>query len=162
MPTIVIGSQVIDFPDDAASPDWAPPIIQFAQAVAAQLAISTGTYDVSPQIMTIDSYNVASNIDIAALSFPTSAVRAAFIRYAVYRTTNSDNADEAGDIIVIYNPNNSAGLKWSISQVRDAGKGAQIAFNITDTGQVQFSTTALAGTGHTGKLTFSAQAFQQS
>jgi hypothetical protein len=37
-----------------------------------------------------------------------------------------------------------------------------ITFTVTDTGQVEFSTTAISGTGHTGTLTFVAQAILQS
>ena len=158
---IIINNQTIDFPSDGESPDWSGPVIQFAEAVAAALAISTNPFDVSPQAFILDAYNSASNVSIPALSFPISSVRAVFIRYSVYRTTNSTNADEAGDIIACYNPNNSVGLKWYISRGNITGKGGQIAFNMTDSGQVQFSTTALAGSAHAGKIEFDARAFAQ-
>lgn len=161
MPTIQIGSTSIDFPDSAASPNWSEAIIQFAQTVAEQLNITTGTYDVPSQTFSLDAYNGVSNIDIPALSFPPSAVRAVFIRYSVYRETSSENADEAGDIIIVYNPNNGVGEKWSLTDGNKTGKGGQITFNINDLGQMQFSTVALAGSGHTGKLAFNARALEQ-
>lgn len=161
MPSLTVNGQIITFPDSSASPNWAPAIIQFAQAVSDALAATSGPYDVAPQTMTIDSYNTASNIDIAALSFPTSTVRAAFIHYAVYRSTNSANADEAGDMIIIYNPHNSSGLKWTLTQGNITGKGANINFNVTDNGQIQFTTTALSGSSHAGKIIFDARALQQ-
>jgi len=161
MPLITINGQPIDFPNDRASPDWAPAVIQFAEAVGNALAIGLNPNDVAPQAFVLDSYNSASNIDIPALSFPISSVRAVFIKYSVYRTTNSANADEAGDIIAIYNPNNAVTKKWSISQGNITGQGGKLAFNITDTGQFQFSTTALSGSSHTGKLTFEARAHAQ-
>jgi hypothetical protein len=160
MPLITIGSTIIDAPDSGASPNWAPAIIQFMEAVAQQLAITSGAFDVAPQSFSLDAYNTASNIDIPALSFSTSNVRAVFIRYAVYRQTTLANADEAGDIIAVYNPNNSVGFKWTVSQVRTSG-GAQISFNMTDNGQIQFSTTALSGASHSGKITFEARALEQ-
>ena len=162
MPDITIGSTIISFPDSRESPNWSESVIQFAEAVAAQLSIATGTYDVAPQSMTIDAYNNASNVDIPALSFPASNVRAAFINYTVYRSTNSANGDEAGDLIIVYNPNNSVGMKWTVTQGNKTGKGASIAFNVTDTGQVQFTTSALAGTSHAGKIGFYAKAIEQS
>lgn len=161
MPIIPIGSTLIDFPASAASPNWSEAIIQFAQAVSAQLSITTGLYDVFAQSFTIDSYNTASNIDIPSLSFPVSVVRAVFIHYAVYRETTTANVDEAGDIIAIYNANNAIGFKWTMSQVKTSGD-AQITFNITDNGQFQFSTTALAGASHSGNITFDARALNQS
>lgn len=161
MPSITINSQVIDFPDDGASPDWAPAIISFAQAVEDALNVSTNPGDVSPQAFNLASYNSASNIDIPALAFSISTIRAVFIRYSVYRTTNSTNAYEAGDMVAMYNPNNSTNLKWNLTQIRDAGSGANITFNVTDAGQFQFSTTALSGSSHAGKIQFDARAFAQ-
>lgn len=158
MPTITINNIPINFPDDGASPDWAPAIIQFAEAVENSLANVVNPNDVFPQVFSINSYNSASNISIPALSFPTASVCAVFIRYAVYRTTSSANASEAGDLIAVYNPNNGVGLKWSLSRGDITGAGAQISFNMTDGGQIQFSTTALGGTGHTGYISFDARA----
>jgi hypothetical protein len=157
--SITINNQVITFPGDGDSPDWAPAIVQFAEAVAGALSISVNPNDVAPQSFTIDSFNSASNVNIPALSFPTSTVRAVFIRYSVYRTTSSANADEAGDIIAEFNANNSTGHKWSFSQGNITGQGGQISFNMTDSGQIQFSTTPLSGTGHAGKISFDARAF---
>ena len=161
MPIITINSQVIEFPDSGASPNWAPAVIQFAQAVADAIALAGGTYDVAPQSYTIDAFNSATNVDIPALSFPTSAVRAVFIRYSVFRSTDSTSAYEAGDLITMYNPNNGIGVKWALSQGNITGSGAQITFNVTDTGQFQFSTTALAGANHAGKIVFEARSLEQ-
>jgi hypothetical protein len=162
MPTLTINGTVIDFPDSSASPNWAPAIIAFAEAVEGALALSGGTYDVTPQSFTIDSYNAASNIDIPALAFPTSAVRSAFIRYSVYRSTDSNSAYEAGDMIIVYNANNSSGHKWALSQGNITGSGAQITFNVTDAGQIQFSTTSISGSNHVGKIGFEARSLEQS
>lgn len=161
MPTINISDQVIDFPSDGDSPDWAPAIIQFAQAVELALANVVNPFDVAPQTFSLDSYNSASNVNIPALSFPTNSVRAVFIRYSVIRTTNSSNVSEAGDMVALYNSANSTGFKWSISQVRDIGPGAQITFNMTDGGQIQFTTTSISGTSHSGKIAFDARALAQ-
>lgn len=161
MPSITINSQIIDFPDDGASPDWAPAIIQFAQAVELALANVVNPFDVAPQTFFLDSYNSASNVNIPALSFSTNSVRAVFIRYSIIRTTNSSNVSEAGDIVALYNPANSTGMKWSLSQVKDIGPGAQLDFNMTDGGQIQFTTTSISGTGHSGKVAFDARALAQ-
>lgn len=161
MPTLIINSQVIDFPDSAASPNWAEAVIQFALAVQGALNLVGGTYDVSPQSFNIDAFNSASNIDIPALSFPTSAVRAVFIRYSVFRQTDSNSAYEAGDMIAVFNSNNASGFKWTLSLGNRTGSGAQITFNVTDTGQFQFSTTAISGTNHVGKIAFDARALEQ-
>jgi len=161
---INIQGTIIDFPDSAASPNWAEAVDQFAEAVEAALSTVVGAYDVAPQALIIDAYNSATNVPIAALSFPISTVRSAFIRYSVYRTTTSDLAGEAGEISIFYNPNGPVGNKWELSQVLTSGipDNGRITFNITDVGQIEFSTTALSGSNHTGKLTFVAQSILQS
>lgn len=161
MPQIVINSQVIEFPDSAASPNWSEALIQFAQAVEGALAISIGTFDVTPQTIDISAFNSASNINITALSFPTTDVRSVFIRYSVFRTTDAETAYEAGDMIAMYNPDNPVNEKWALSLGNRTGSGAQIEFSVTDLGQFRFSTTALSGSNHSGQLSFDARALEQ-
>lgn len=164
MSTINIQGTVIDFPDSAASPNWAPAVDQFAKSVEGALNSIVGPFDVAPQALIIDAHNPGTNIPIAALSFPIAEVRSAFIRYAVYRTTTTDLAGEAGELSIFYNPDGPTGNKWELSQIVNSGisGNGRITFNITDVGQVQFSTTALSGSNHSGKLTFVAQAILQS
>lgn len=160
MPTITISGTVIDFPDTAESPDWSSAVIEFALAVESALSGLAGPFDVSPQIMNIDSYNPGTTVDIPNLAFPTTDVRGAFIRYSVYRNTSTDTQTESGQIIITYNPANSIGSKWEI--IRSFTGDASILFNITDTGQIQFSTTALGGLNHTGRISYAANALLQS
>lgn len=160
MPIIQIGTTVIQFPDSGTSPNWAQAIIDFAEAVQNTLSGLAGPADVFPQIFVIDNFNPGTAVNIPNLTFSTTVVRAAFIKYAVYRTTSSSNASEVGTINIIYNPANPIGNKWEYDR-QYAGIG-QVSFTITDTGQVQLNTTALAGLNHTGKIAYSATAFLQS
>ena len=157
---IVIQGTPITFPSAGGSPQWAEAVDQFAKAVEGALNTVVGAFDVAPQALIIDAYNPGTNIDIAALSFPTASVRSAFIRYAVFRSTNSTSVYESGSLEIVYNPNGPVGNKWETAQ-QLVGDG-KITFYVTDTGQVQFSTTVIAGSGHTGKLTFVAQSILQS
>lgn len=158
---ITVQGTPITFPVSGTDPQWAPAIDAFAIAVEGALNAVIGAFDVAPQAMIIDSYNPGTNINIAALSFPTATVRSAFIRYAVFRSTNSTSVGETGELQIFYNPNGTVGNKWDIARTY-SGPGGQISFYVTDTGQVQFSTTAIAGSSHQGKLTFVAQAILQS
>lgn len=159
MPIIQIGTTVIQFPDSGTSPNWAQALIDFATAVQDTLSGLAGPADVFPQIFVIDNFNPGTAVNIPNLTFSTTVVRAAFIRYAVYRTTTTANASEVGTINIVYNPNNPVGNKWEYD--RQYAANGQISFTITDTGQVQLNTIALAGLNHTGKLVYSAQAFLQ-
>lgn len=160
MPDVTIQGTVIEFPNSGSAPNYAPPLIQFAEAVEDALSGVVGTYDVSARSFTIDSVPNATATDVPSLAFPTSEVRGAYVKYTIYRTTNSADAAETGTLMLIYNPNNSSNEKWEV--VREAVGDGQVTFSCTDTGQVQVTLTALSGTGHTGKLNYSAQAIQQS
>lgn len=154
--TITIAGTPIDFPSSGQSPNWAPAVIQFAQAVELALQGSAGPFDVPTQSISIDADNPGTSVDITALTFPPSDVRAAFIRYAVFRQTSLTTAVESGTLGIVYNPIGPVGNKWEVT--RDlVGPGAFIDFYVTDTGQVQFSTTTLSGTNHVGTITFLAQ-----
>ena len=159
MPTITIQGTPINFPDSGESPNWAPAIIQFAQAVEDTLLAVAGPFDISPQIYVMTS-NVNTNVDVPNLAFPTSTVRGAFIRYTVFRSTTTTTVAESGTINIVYNPDNPIGNKWEI--VREYDGDAQVTFTITDVGQIQFSSASIAGVSHAGKITYSAQALLQS
>lgn len=152
--TITIQGKDIEFPASGASPNWAPAIIQFAQAVEAALGSVTGVYDVAPQVQNIDAQNPGSNVDITALKFSSIDVVAVNILYGVVRSTDTNDIAEGGKISLVYNEGNSPGNKWEITR-HYAGDGL-ITFSVTDTGQVRFTTTTLAGINHAGFITFRA------
>lgn len=156
---ITIQGTTIPFPESAEDPNWAPALVLFAQVVADALAVAVGAYDVSPQVMIIDSYNGSGTI-IPGLAFPISAVQGAIIRYSVYRTTNSTSAGETGIIEVNYNPNNPTNQKWEI--IREYVGNGEITFTIADNGQVSFETNNIAGSNHVGVISFAAQTLTQS
>lgn len=155
MPIITINGTPINVPNTAQSPDWSEGIIQAFQAIEAALAAVIGTYDVPPQTFTIDAYNPGTDVDIPALSFPTDAVRAVFVRYMVYRATDSTEVDEQGELNALYNTDSGT---WDFSR-RYTGD-AQITFSISNDGQVSFTTTSIAGSNHNGFITFTAQALE--
>ncbi len=157
--TITIQGEVIEMPSSSDSPNWSEAIDQFATAVEGALSGLAGAFDVPPQVYVIDSFNPVTDQALPNFSFPVSDVRSIFIRYAVFRTTSTTTAYETGNIMAIYSPANPINNKWDFSVDR-AGDG-KITFLITDAGQIQFSTEALGGINHAGKITATAQAVLQ-
>lgn len=151
---ITIQGTPITFPESGTSPNWAQAVDTFAVAVQDALAGLVGPADVTPQVFVIDNYNPGTNINVPNLSFSTTTVRAAFIKYALYRSTDATSAYEAGTLIAVYN---TAGGVWDVAQGPYAGNG-QFSFNMTNVGQVQITTNTLAGINHTGHLSYSATA----
>ena len=158
MPVITIQGTIINFPDSGSSPNWSQPIIDFAKATEAALNSFVGPFDIPPQIYIMTS-NANTNVDLPNLSFPTADVQGAIISYSVFRNTNSQTITETGSFTVNYNSTRGSGLKWSIS--REYQDGAQVTFSITDVGQIQFSSTLIAGTGHNGTIVYQAKAILQ-
>lgn len=162
MPIITINGIPIDFPDTGAAPVNSEAQIQFAQAVEEALSGLISTGDVSKQIFTLNaSQNVATNVTLTGLSFSTSVVRAAFIRYAVYReVTQPNTVYESGDMTILYSASNPTNQKWEVQQERVGD--ASITFTVDDNGQFYFSTTSIGTGTHSGKIAFVAQSLAQS
>lgn len=162
MPTILIKGTPIEFPSSGASPNWSPAVIEAVEALAEAVNAVTATYDVAPQVQNIDANNSSSNVNINNLNFPATDVRAATIYYSVNRSTQDSGPPdgqevvEAGTLEINYNASRSISEKWEL--IRSGGGDALITFNITDLGQIQFSTTALTGINHTGIISFRALA----
>lgn len=162
MPTIVINGIPIEFPNTGAAPVNSEAQIQFAEAVEEALSGLISTGDVSKQIFTLNaSQNAASNVTLTGLSFSTSVVRSAFIRYSVYReVTQPAYAYEAGEMTVVYNANNPTNQKWEVQQERVGD--ASISFSVDDNGQFYFTTTSIGTGTHSGAIAFVAQSLAQS
>jgi hypothetical protein len=158
MPILNIAGVVIDFPNTSQAPNWAPAVIQFAEAVTNALSLLVGAYDVVPQQFILDSVPNAVNTAITNLSFSTTQVRSALVSYAIYRNTNTITVSEAGQLTVVYNESAGVGLKWQM--LRESDSDAQVIFSIDDDGQIYINTTALAGVGYNGKISYSAKALQ--
>jgi hypothetical protein len=160
MPKIIVKGTPITIPASGASPNWAPSIIEALEALTDAINTVAATFDIPPQVQNIDANNSSTDVTINNLSFPSSDVRAATVYYTVYRKTdNSGPPDgqevtEAGTIEIDYNASRLSTQKWQL--VRSGQGDASISFEITDLGQVTFSTTALTGINHTGIVSFRA------
>lgn len=162
MPIITINGTPIAYPNTGAVPVNSETQIQFAEAVAAALSGLVSTGDVSKQVYTLNaSQNTATDVVLSGLSFSDSVVRAAFIRYSVYReVTQPAYAYESGEMNVVYNANNPINQKWELQRTR--ASDASISFRIDDNGQLYFSTTSIGSGTHSGAISFVAQALAQS
>lgn len=158
---INIQGTIIEFPSSGQSPNWAPAVIEFAQAVELALSASVGPYDVSPQVIDIVNTGVAT--PITALSFPSSVVRSVNVRYAIYRKTDTPSSQqvEAGNLTIVFD---SATSTWSIERDFTGNMDViPVSFAVNQvTNTIEYTATPLAGTNYTGKLSFAAQALLQS
>lgn len=160
MPTITIGSTVIDFPNSARDPNWAEPIIQFAESVSENLNSLISAADILPNSFTLDAYNGAT-VAIPGFTLDTSLMRGVIIKYALNRDRDTTHKVEYGHILAVYNANGPINSKWELSRefVGDAG----VSITSSDVGQISITLDTISGVGaHTGIITYSAQALLQS
>lgn len=160
MPIINIRGTIINFPNSGSAPNWAPAVIQFAEAVEAAILLSVGPFDVSPQTQNIDAFDTGT-ADITNLLFPPNEVRSATVTITTHRTNSvpSVEYDEVSTIDIVYNGLASAGSKWEISRERTGD--ALITFAISDIGQMSFTTSTTGSGTHLGTLSFSAKALER-
>lgn len=147
----------ITFPSTGESPNWAPAIIEFAQATADALVGAVGPYDVPPTVNNIPAFNIGTGpFSIPELSFSISLVRSVVISYSIILNKAGGTSSEAGTIISYFDSNNNP--QWTLS--RDYVGETYSDFSITSSGEVQL--TIPSGYGYIdGKISFSAKALEQ-
>lgn len=158
--TLLIKGSPIVLSESGGSPNWAPGVIAALKALTDAVNSVTGTYDVQPQTQDISANNASTDVNITNLVFPSTEVRAATIFYSVYRKTDpsgppdGEEVAEGGVILIVYNASNPVGNKFELA--RDFAGDAKIRFEISDTGQVTFTTQPLGGVDHIGTISFRA------
>lgn len=151
--TINIKGTPIEFPSTGESPNWAPALIEFAQAVEEAFNSAIGPYDVPAQVFTITSEINPTPLNITGLAFPTTVVRAAFINYSIVRE-GTTTLKEVGKIFALYD-----GSDWTLTR-EYTGDLAVSDFDCDSAGQFFITTTALSGYT-SGSISFSAKALSQ-
>ena len=96
--------------------------------------------------------NQVSAADIEGLVFDSQITSACFIEYLVQRVTSSTNKIQMGILRVSYNPDTAA---WAIGEYGTSGPDASgITFSILSTGQVQYTSSNLAGTSEISRIAY--------
>jgi hypothetical protein len=96
--------------------------------------------------------NQGSAADITPLKFDKSYTTVVFIDYFVQRITSSTKKNQAGIKIAVYDADANS---WVISEYGTSGPDAAgITFSITSTGQVQYTSSNLAGTETISRIVF--------
>jgi hypothetical protein len=161
MPRIVIGGQVIDFPNSGSDPNWASGIIAFAQAVAEQLEAIASPFDVPPKVQILTS-NSNTNLALEDAIFPTGSVRSFTLYYAIYRVSSTTSITEQGEVSGMYNSDTSTWiLTDSYSGDRQATTGLPYHTFSMDGDQLEISTVAIGGTYDSASSTISYSAKTQ-
>lgn len=152
---IVISGTTYQLPVQSQSPPWGEVLTAIIQALSQVSNTIVGPNDILTTTFTIPN-NVTSVTNVSGLAFDTTQVRSAIIDYSIYRSVTGSDLSECGEMLVTYSSVNGT---WELARfaVGDAG----VTFTMTNTGQLQFTSTNFAGAAYTSKMVFSAKAFSQ-
>lgn len=148
---LIVGNEEFEFPLSGQSPGYASEITDWAEAVTDALTNVQKPNDILTTTAAINN-NVSTPTNIPGFSFSTAEVIAIDCRYFIKRTTTSPNftVTEVGYIEGYYD-----GTNWGIS-IRSTGDSG-VELSITPAGQIQYTSTSLAGATHVGSIVFEAK-----
>ncbi len=107
---VIVGQQVIDFPDQGDSPAWGEAMTAFATAVADQLQATQSIFDVAPTVSQLATSTITNQ---TLTSFASGSIRAYQFVYAIYRTNGigADSIAEEGFLSGVYDTINAT---WNL------------------------------------------------
>jgi hypothetical protein len=145
--TLVVNNTPFEYPEQGEQQPWGEAATGWAAEVTKVLASVNGPADVLETSATIAN-NVTTPTDIAGFFFDATQVRSFAVRGNVYRTHSSSEKSEEFLLVGLY----QGGSGWIFQQegIGDAG----ISFSITPAGQVQYTSSNLAGTPYSGLIKF--------
>lgn len=155
MATVVIQGTTYTLPVQGTQPPWGEDMSDLISAIVTALTAVSGTGDISRSTFTVAN-GTASATNVTGLAFDIATIRGATIDYVLFRTSSTTTTVEKGIMLVGYN-----GTSWDLARgpvTADAG----VVFSITNSGQVQYTSTTYGGTGYSGIMVFRAQALTQS
>jgi hypothetical protein len=156
--TVTLAGTTYQIPISGANPPWGVQLQDYLEALAAAFNTVVGPADISETSAPIAN-NQSSPANVTGLSFDPSVVRASFVDYSIYITTNTTTAKEAGTLTMLYDGTSPVNSKWSFTRESDNDSG--VVFSMLDTGQLQYTSPNISGSGFSGVMTFRARAVLQ-
>ena len=152
---VVVGNSEYEIPTVGSNPDWGSELTDFFEAIGDALETVQQPNDILLVSAAIAN-NQTTPANIPGFSFTTSEVQAIDCDFFVARSTVSpaQSLTESGKITGNYN-----GTAWSISIVSTGD--AEVNFSITPSGQIQYTSNDLAGSGYVGEIRFRAKVINQ-
>lgn len=153
--TVTIQGNTYTLNQQGDNPPYGDQLSALLQALVNVSNSITGSSDISPSSFLLLN-NQASAANISGLIFSISTVRSAVIDYNIYRTTNTTEVCESGVIVICYS---SVAGSWSKSHLCTGNANTRLS--ITTSGQFQYVTDNMSGTGYAGKISFRARSLNQ-
>lgn len=158
MPQLLVGQQLIDFPNSGADPLWSEAVIDFAQAVTDQLATLSSGFDIAAKVQILTS-DANTNLNISGAIFPSGSVRAFVFGYAIYRTNGVISVLDSGTVRGQFDTLNSTWLLQHQFVGNRQSNGVQYHTFSMSGDQLTLSTVAIGGSydSANSKISYSAK-----
>lgn len=154
---LTVNGTTFDYPQEGEPKGtWGESASLWAEEVSDLLSDLKGPNDILQTTFSVAN-NQAVASDITGLVFDNASVRSVIVQYSIYRVTNSNELAETGQIFLVYKNNANT---WTLSR-QFFGDDAGVTITINASGQLQYTSTNVAGTGYSGELTFRAQTLNQ-
>ena len=153
-----VNGQIYNYPENRESPSWGEDASAWAVAVTDVLGSVVGPGDIVLTAASIAN-NQASPTNVVGLAFDTTSVRGALVEYAIYRVTTGGGATELAEMGSMYLAYKSTAASWELAVVGLTNAG--VTFSVTNTGQVQYTSTNITGSSYSGTIKFRARAIPQ-
>lgn len=153
--TFIIGSEEFEFPVTGENPEWGSNVTDWAEAVSDALTSVQQPNDILETTAIINN-NQLTFTNIPGFSFTTTQVQYISCEYFITRSTTSPASVVAESGVIRGHYNGSA---WSITQQTEEDAG--VTFNVSPSGQFQYISTNIVGSGYAGTITFKAKVINQ-
>ena len=157
---LTINGLTYSFPANRDSPGWGTEVTEWAQAVSDALGSVVGTGDIVQTAFGLNN-NQSSPSNVTGLSFDSAQIRGAIVDYSIYRVTNGVGATELVEAGTLYASYKSTAAVWEMAQVGVGAGTTGVTLSITNTGQVQYTSTNLSGGNYVGTMHFRARSLTQ-
>lgn len=149
---LIINTQVFNYPSPGDAPGWGEDATDaFAALVAYVNGISPPTDIVLASANLVDNVSVPTTI--ANLVFNSSLIYGAIVEMTIQRSNNSTTATEIDTLDLVYSNG-----QWYMDR-QQTGTDTGVVFSITNSGQLQYTTTALGGSNYSGIMVVRARTF---
>lgn len=152
MPILTVNNKSFNYPDEGEAPGWGNDATAWAKEVTDVLNFLQSPGDIVNSIATINN-NQTSPLDVVGMVFSSANTRNARVTYQVKRSVTGTVLIQSGTLFLDWNPQTSS---WILTHDYTAGD-AGVVFSVLPSGQVQYTSSNMTGSGYVGEIKFNAK-----
>lgn len=149
MADLLVNNEIFNYPDPGTEPGWGTDATGWAVAVTEVLNSLAGPGTIN-EVQSVIENNISDAIALPGLVFAASLTQSATVLYRIQRDTDDISPIiEQGRLDIMLDNGT-----WKMSRDIIVGNLAGVTFSIDATGQINYTSTNLAGANYTGFVKF--------